>query len=49
MNRHHMNTPTFPGAMTPAQILYRDLAKAACIIATAATVALFATMFILFN
>lgn len=49
MNRHHMNTPLFPGAMTPAQILCRDLAKAACIIATAATVAAFCTMFIMFN
>lgn len=49
MNRHHMNTPLFPGAMTPAQILHRDITKAASIIATAATVAAFCTMFIMFN
>lgn len=49
MTRNHMNTPTHPGAMTPAQILYRDITKAACIITTAAAVVLFVTMFTLFN
>lgn len=49
MIQNHMRTPTHPGAMTPTQILYRDLAKAACIIATAAAVAVFAITFIMFN
>ena len=47
--QNHMRTPMHPGAMTPAQILRRDLAKAACIITTAAAVALFAIMFNMFN
>ena len=46
---HHMNTPTYPGAMTPAQLVKRILLQAACTLTTAAAVALFATMFVLFN
>ena len=49
MIQNHMRTPTHPGAMTPVQILHRDLANTASIITTAAAVALFATMFIMFN
>lgn len=42
-----MNKPLYPGAMTPAELIRRELAKAACVAVIAATVAAFATMFLI--
>ena len=49
MNHHHMNTPIFPGAMTPAQLTRRVLTAAASVASTAIFVAAMFTAAIIFN
>ena len=46
---HRRHIPTHPGAMTPAQLIRRTLARAAAAIITAATVAALTALFIIFN
>ena len=44
-----LHIPTYPGAMTPAQLLRRTFARVAAAAATAAFTAAIAIAFIIFN
>lgn len=46
---HHRNTPVYPGAMTPAQILRRAAITAASVATTAAFIAAMLATAIIFN
>ena len=46
---HHVHTPMYPGAMTPAQLARRALTAAASAAITAAFIAAMLTAAIIFN